>query len=433
MRGETERKAADGARQLGLVTATSLVIANMIGTGVFTTSGFALADLGSPQLVLLAWLAGGLVATCGALSYGALARRIPESGGEYLFLSRTLHPAAGYIAGWISLLVGFSAPLAAAAFGFGEYTKSWLPGWPPQATGSVLLVGFCALHALFRTGGTRVQNLAVLLKVALIVAFVCFGLSRLPAPAAQAAPRHFPTGAFAVSLVWISFSYSGWNAAVYIGGEIRDPRRNLPRSLLLGTGLVTLLYLALNAVFLFSAHPSELSGKLEIGRIAAHALGGPAWAEAVTGLIALALATSVSSMMMAGPRVYARMAEDGCLPRWLATKSDTPRPALLLQCAVALAMLWSATYDRLLTYIGFTLGLSAAATVVGLVVLRRREGPSLAVPGWPWVPGLFLLAVLWMTVFAVAHRPAESMVGLATIGLGWAAWGLNRWRNGRGR
>lgn len=433
MRSDAGGTAADSVRRFGLVTAASLVIANMIGTGVFTTSGFALADLGSPQLVLLAWLAGGLVATCGALSYGALARRIPESGGEYLFLSRTLHPAAGYIAGWISLLVGFSAPLAAAAFGFGEYTKSWLHGWPPQATGSVLLVAFCALHAFFRTGGTVVQNFAVLLKVALIAGFVSFGLSRLPEPAATPAPGYFPAGAFAISLVWISFSYSGWNAAVYIGGEIRDPQRNLPRSLLLGTGLVTLLYLALNAVFLFSAHPSELSGKLDIGRIAAHALGGPAWAEAATGLIALALATSVSSMMMAGPRVYARMAEDGCLPRWLATKSGPPRPALLLQCAVALVMLWSATYDRLLTYIGFTLGLSAAATVVGLVLLRRREGPGLAVPGWPWVPGIFLLAVLWMTVFTVALRPTESLVGLATITLGWAAWGLNRRRSKRDR
>ena len=414
-------------RQLGLVSATALVVANMIGTGVFTTSGFALADLGSRWRVLLAWLVGGVVAGCGALCYGALARRLPESGGEYLFLSRTLHPAAGYIAGWISLLVGFSAPLAAAAYGFGEYTKGWLPGWPPQAIGSVLLVIFCALHAFHLSGGAWVQNFTVILKVALIVVFVGFGFSRLPEPVA-AATADFSAGAFAVSLVWISFSYAGWNAAVYLGGEIRDPERNLPRSLLLGTGLVTVLYLALNTVFLFSTAPAELAGKLEIGRIAAHALGGVVWANAVTGLIALALATSVSSMMMAGPRVYARMAADGWLPRWLVRQSGPPRPALLFQCCVALAMLWSATYERLLTYIGFTLSLSTAATVVGLIVLRRREGPQLAVPGWPWVPGLFLTVVLWMAFFSVVRRPAESLVGFATMGLGWIAWRISRRR-----
>jgi APA family basic amino acid/polyamine antiporter len=414
-------------RQLGLASATALVVANMIGTGVFTTSGFLLVDLGSPWRVLLAWLVGGVVAGCGALCYGALARRIPESGGEYLFLSRTLHPAAGCAAGWISLLVGFSAPLAAAAYGFGEYTKSWLPGWPPQGIGSVVLILFCALHAWHVPTGTSVQNLAVALKVVLILAFIGFAGGRLPAagPEPVRAPPPFSAGALAVSLVWVSFSYSGWNAAVYLGGEIRDPRRNLPRSLLLGTGLVTMLYLALNAVFLFSTSPAALAGRLEVGRIAAEALGGPAWANALAGLIALALATAVSAMMMAGPRVYAKMAADGCLPRWLAAGNGPPLPAVMFQSAVALALLWSATYDRLLTYIGFTLSLSTAATVIGLMRLRRREGAQLAVPGWPWVPGAFLLAVLWMAVFSVVRRPVESLAGFATIGLGWIAW---RWR-----
>ncbi len=398
----------------------------MIGTGVFTTSGFLLRDLGSPPRVLLAWLIGGFVAGCGALCYGALGRHLPESGGEYLFLSRILHPAAGCVAGWISLLVGFSAPLTAAAYGFGEYVKPWLPGWPPQVTGSMLLVLFCALHSLHVSGGASVQNFTVALKLALILLFVGFGFSRLPAPVSAAPAPDFSTGAFAVALVWVSFSYSGWNAAVYIGGEIRDPQRNLPRSLLLGTGVVALLYLALNVVFLFSTAPAQLAGRLEIGRIAAHALGGPAWADAVTGLVALALITSVSSMMMAGPRVYARMAADGYLPRWLLTDRGPPWRAVLFQCVVALGMLWSATYDRLLTYIGFTLSLSTATTVVGLIVLRRREGTRLTVPGWPWVPALFLLAVLWMASFSIARRPLESLAGLATIALGWAAWRARR-------
>ena len=412
-------------RQLGLLSATALVVANMIGTGVFTTSGFLLADLHSPGIVLTAWAVGGVVAALGALSYGALARRIPESGGEYLFLSRTLHPAAGYIAGWLSLLVGFSAPLAGSAFAFGEYTKTWLPGWPPQFAGTLLVVGFAAVHSWHVQRGAWIQNAAVVLKVALIVGFAAVAAPRLPAPApTPAAPASL--AAFGVALVWISFSYSGWNAAVYVGSEVRDAERTLPRALLLGTGLVTALYLALNFVFVFAAPTTQLAGKLEVGRLAAEALGGRAWANAVTAIVALALVSSISSLIMAGPRVYARMAADGCLPRGLAAGHGPPRTAIALQAGLALVMLWSASYEWLLTYMGFTLSLGTAATVAGLIALRRREGASLPVPGWPVVPVLFVAAVLAMTAFTVWRRPVESLFGLGTLALGWLAWKWTR-------
>jgi basic amino acid/polyamine antiporter, APA family len=409
------------ARSLGLVSGTAMVIASMIGTGVFTTSGFLLADLQSPWLVLLAWFIGGLLAMFGALSYGALARHIPESGGEYIFLSRTVHPSAGYIAGWISLLVGFSAPMAAAAYGFGEYTKSWFPGMAPKATGSWLILLFCFLHAANVPSGARIQNATVILKVALILLFLAFAFPRL---------NHFPVEtfsgaglpAFGVSLVWISFCYSGWNAAVYIGSEMKEPEKTLPLSLVLGTGVVIALYLALNAAFLFSTPAENLAGKLEIGRIAASALGGPLWAESLTLLIALALATSVSSMMMAGPRVYARMAGDGYLPSWMAPSAGPPRAAIFFQCLVALLMLWTATFQSLLTYIGFTLGLSTAATVVGLMRLKAQQQDKLPVAGWPIVPILFLFGVLGITGFSIAQRPVESAFGLLTIAIGWLAW-----------
>lgn len=388
-------------RQLGLVSATALVVANMIGTGVFTTSGFLLGDLKSPWTVLAVWLVGGLIAMLGALNYGALARRIPESGGEYMFLSRTLHPLAGSIAGWVSLVVGFSAPLAAAAFAFGAYLKPWLPGWPLPAAGTLLVLVFTALHAAHVQRGAWVQNVAVILKVVLIGLFVVFGFTRLGLQEATGVPAS-PLSDFAISLVWVSFSYSGWNAAIYIGGEVRDPERNLPLSLVLGAGVVTLLYVALNTVFVFATAPGELAGKLEVGQIAARALGGSGLATWVTALVALVLVSSVSSLIMAGPRVYARMAEDGCLPRWLASSgARPPRASILLQSALALILLWSATYERLLTWIGFTLSLSTAATVVGLMVLRRREGARLRVVGWPWVPALFLLFVLFMTGFTL--------------------------------
>lgn len=408
-------------RQLGLSSAVALVVASMIGTGVFTTSGFLLADLKSPWLVLGAWVAGGALAALGALCYGALGRRIPESGGEYIFLTQTLHPAAGFLAGWVSLLVGFSAPLAAAAMGFGEYLRPWFGGMPPRVSGTLLILTFGALHAANVRSGARAQDWTVLIKVLLIIAFVGYGFTHLPSFVNDHSPP-VAVSTFAVSLVWVSFSYSGWNAAVYVGGEIREPGRNLPRALLLGTGIVTVLYLGLNAVFVFAAPIENLAGKLDIGRVAAEAIGGPALGRAVSWLVALALVTSVSSLTMAGPRVYARMAAAGHLPRWLAAPSGPPRAAILFQIVIALALLWSAAYEQLLTFIGFTLGLSAAATVFGLIVLRRREGAGLAVPGWPWVPWLFVLSTLAITGFTIFRRPWESAAGLGTLFVGWIAW-----------
>ena len=270
------------ARQLGLTSAVALVVASMIGTGVFTTSGFLLADLKSPWLVLVAWAVGGALATLGALCYGALARRIPESGGEYTFLSQTLHPAAGFLAGWVSLLVGFCAPLAAAAMGFGEYLGPWLGGLSPRQSGTLLILAFGALHAANVRSGARAQDWAVLIKVFLILIFIGYGFSRLtPFEPAETSPVAIST--FAVSLVWVSFSYSGWNAAVYVGGEIIEPGRNLPRALLLGTGIVTALYLGLNAVFVFAAPVETLAGKLDVGRVAAEASADRLWAGRCRG------------------------------------------------------------------------------------------------------------------------------------------------------
>lgn len=413
-------------RTLGFWSGTALVVASMLGTGVFTTSGFLLADLGSPWLVLLAWALGGVVAMLGALSYGALARHIPESGGEYLFLSKTLHPAAGYVAGWISLLVGFSAPLAASANAFGHYLQDWLPGLPPALSGSLLLAACSLLHSWNVRRGAAIQNAAVLLKVVLVTLIACLGATRIGGIAPEAAPNPFSLPAFAMSLVWVSFSYAGWNAVIYLAGEVKEPEINLPRSLLAGAAVVTLLYLLVNAVFVLAVPASLISGKLEVGRLAADHLGGPPWANAATLLIAIALVTTVSSLVMAGPRVYAKMAEDGCLPRWMASPAGPPRAAILFQLALALAMLWTASYQSLLTFIGFTLSLSTAATVWGLVRVRRRLGAALPVPGWPWVPVLFIAMVLGMTLLSIAHAPAPSLAGFAVLLLGWLAWRVRK-------
>lgn len=406
---------------LGLCSATALVIASMIGTGLFTTSGFLLTDLKTPSNVLWVWAGGGVLAILGALCYGALARVLPESGGEYLFLSRTVHPSAGYVAGWISFLVGFSAPVAFAAEAFGQYSKVWWPSCPARVSGSLLLILVSLVHGAHVQRGAWVQNLAVLLKLMLLAGFVVLAFSRLRV--SRSTPTVAPgLSTWAVALMWVSFSYSGWNAAVYLAGEVRAPERNLPRALLAGTVLVALCYLLVNAAFVFSAPTRELAGKPDIGRVAAEALGGVAWGQAISSLVALVLVSSISAQVMAGPRVYAKMAADGYLPRWLIMRVQPPRTAIALQGAAALAMLWTASFEWFLTYIGFTLGLSTAAAVLGLMKLRRRRGPSVVVPGWPVVPLVFLLSMIGITVLSVFNQPTATAMGLGTVVLSWGMW-----------
>lgn len=416
---------AAARRRLGFWSLLALIVANMVGAGVFTTSGFALADLGRRDLVLLAWLVGGALALCGAVSYGALARRIPESGGEYTFLARTLHPLAGFLAGWISLTAGFTAPIAAAAHGLQAYLEASLPEWAssrdPRWIGTLAIAAAGLMHGLRFREGVRLQNLAVAAKLVLIAGFVALGATLRSGVSDGGEPslQTVDLGAFAVTLVWISFSYSGWNAAVYLGGEVRHPERDLSRSLLLATLLVTCTYVALNAVFLYAAPREALAGEAEVGAIAAEALGGPRLRAGLSALVVLALFTSISSMVMAGPRVYARMAEDGMLPRVFRMGAEVPGAAIALQTGLAVLVLWVSALRALLGYIGFTLGLSAAATIVGLLVLRRREGAErVPIPGHPWVPAIFVAATLATAGFMVARQPLESLLGLLTVGAG---------------
>jgi APA family basic amino acid/polyamine antiporter len=419
----------DGERRLGLGSATALVVANMVGTGVFTTSGFLIADLGSAWLVLLVWALGGLVALLGALCYGALARHIPESGGEYVFLSRTLHPGLGYLAGWVSLLVGFSVPLGALAYAFGQYMSAL--GGPalasPRLTGTAIILVAAAVHAVSLTAGARAQAIAVGVELIAIALFTGFGMGQLAHEGLHNVAAPGRMAGLGVALVMVSYSYQGWNAAVYVGGEVTEPKKNLPRALVLGTVVVTALYLGLNAVFVLGTPAPLLAGRVDVARIAALVLGGPRLAKLVSGLIAFVLAMCISSLVMAGPQVVARMAADGLLPRVLAVRPGRPpRVALLAQTAIALVVLWTAAFASLLTYVGFTLSLVAAATVSGLVWQRHKQGPALAVPGWPWVPALFLVFVLGATAFTVAGRPWESLVGLSTLAVGLLAFWLQR-------
>ena len=425
MAGET----TSAGRHVGALTATMVVVASMIGTGVFTTTGLLVRDLGSPVAVLLAWLVGGVLALCGALSYAELSAALPRNGGEYQLLSRIYHPAVGFAAGLVSLVVGFSAPLAASALAFGHYVSAVSPAVSPTAAGIGLVALAAVPHAVHARLGGRVQVAVTALELALVVAFVAAGVTRGDPARLLAGGRESlgaaSTPAFAVALVYVSFAYSGWNAAVYLAGEVREPSRTVPRALLVGTAAVMALYLALNVVFLAAAPPGDLAGVVEVGHVAAVRLLGPRAGAALSALVAVVLAASVSAMLMAGPRVYEQMGRDH--PRLAAlarrTRRGGPVVAVAFQAGVALVMIATSTFEGLLLYVGFTLSIVAGLAVLGVLVLRRRE-PDLPRPvrtwGYPATPLLFLALSAWMIAHALVENPAASLAGVATAicGLG---------------
>jgi len=423
-----------GTGGISPANAVGLVVANMIGVGVFTTSGFALADLGSPPFVLLAWLVGGLLALAGALCYGALARRLPESGGEYTFLSVFVSPLAGFLAGWVSLLGGFTAPIAAAGLALDLYVAALFEtGLRAQWIGTLVIVICVFAHAQRMQSGLRFQSAGVLLKVVGLLAFTVFGAlvlagSREPRVGEAVRVATWSTSAFAYTLLWIWYAYSGWNAAVYVAAEVEDPARNLPRVLVGASGFVTLLYLALNAVILYAVPFDGLAGRADVAAIAAEALGGALLSRGVAALVVVALLTSISAMILTGPRVYARMADDGVFPRFFGTTTEegaVPRRAILFQGAAAIVVLWSSGLAQLLGYVGFLLSLSAAASVLALLALRQREGGELVpIPGYPWLPAAFVAAMLAMSLAMGLRDPAAAGVALGTVaaGLPLYAW-----------
>jgi len=389
-------------RQLGTTSLSALVIANMIGAGVFTSSGFALADLGSPSLVMLAWFLGGVMALLGALSYGALSARLSESGGEYLFLARTLHPFLGFLAGWISLWAGFTGAIAFAAEATQIYVAPWVPEFfPLDLVGTAVLIVIGLVHTAGVTPAKSVQNLAVLAKLVLLAALVWIGWTNLPEleqPNVLAIESSTLPAAFIVTLMWVSLSFSGWNAAVYIAGEARDPKRTVPRALLIGTLIVTALYFALNWIFVNAAPIAQLAGQKDIAAVAARHLGGENLEQLVRIVLVLALTTSISSMVMIGPRVVAKMADEGVFPRVFSFTGKSPITAIWLQVLLAISVLWISDLRAQLTNLGWVLSLSTALAVIGLFRLRAREGrASVPIPGYPLVPGLFLVLVLGMT------------------------------------
>ncbi len=445
--GERVDEAQDGdagdlSRRLRLFPATNIVVANMIGAGIFTTSGLLLQELGSPLLMIALWIGGGILALCGAMCYGALGAAMPRAGGEYVYLSRLFHPLLGFLTGWVSFFVGFSAPLAASSLGFGEYFARAFPDlvlWgDPGLTGKILaLLAILALMLVHLRGlelGARVQNWLTVGKVVLIVVLVVFGFSMGQGDFANLRRgAEVPAGVAGwktagLSLMWIMFAYSGWNAATYIGSEIRNPARNLPRSLLLGTGVVILLYFALNLLFVYAASPGELSGVIAVGGLAASNLFG-GWADtAISSLIAFALLSSISALIILGPRVYYAMARDGYFFAFASEVhpvSQVPSKSIVLQCLIAAVMVMSGTFDQILTYMGFCLGIFPIVAVIGVFKLRQTRS-DIRVPLYPVPPLVFIAASLAILTLAYLERPVESTIALATVALGLPVYILFR-------
>jgi len=413
-------------------TAIAVVIANMIGTGVFTSLGYQLESIQSGFVILMLWAVGGVTALCGALSYAEIGSALPRSGGEYNFLSRMYHPAAGFISGWISSTIGFSAPVALAAMTFGAYATSsfsGVPDWFEKFLACTLIVIMMIVHAGRRNASGSTQFIFTALKILVMLAFCLFAL--LAAPKLQPVyltPIEGDTsllfsGAFAISLIYVSYAYTGWNAATYLSGELRNPQKELPRILFFGTLIVMTLYVLLNAVFLLVAPIEELTGQLDVGVIAARSVFGGIGAK-FTGLaLAALLISTVSAMTIAGPRVLQMIGEDFPLFRSLgmANNDNIPARAIIMQSSIALLFVLTSTFDRVLIFAGFVLAFNSFITVVGLFILRIRE-PQLIrpfrVPLYPLTPILYLLLNGWTLIFVFISRPIEALAGIVLIFLG---------------
>lgn len=425
------------AHTISPLTATCIVVANMVGTGIFTSLGFQVAGLPTGFSILAIWVAGGVCALCGALSYAELGAALPRSGGEYHFLGVIYHPAVGFLAGWISATVGFAAPVAIAAIAFGTYFAEVVPGLNPLFL-SLAVVTICTVVLLRDLQlGSAFQNGSTILKIALIVAIIVAGFcvkssqpaSFLPAKGDGALILSAP---FAVSLYWVMYAYSGWNASTYIVGEVRNPSRTIPLSVIVGTVAVMVLYVAMNAVFLRTTPAAEMIGKPQVAMIAGNHIFGESGGKVMGLFICLGLISTVSAMMWIGPRITATMGEDLRALNWLAKRNahGVPAIAIITQFVIVILLLLTTTFQKAVNLVQFSLTLSSTLAVLGVFVLRWRR-PDLPRPyrtwGYPITPLIFLGISLWMLEHMLAdpETRAPSLRGLGLMALGLIVYFLS--------
>jgi APA family basic amino acid/polyamine antiporter len=445
----TQAPRAELVRQLGFVSSTALVISNMIGAGIFSFTGIMAGDLGSANLVLLCWGVGAVFALAGALSYSELGINFPSSGGEYVYLTEAYGPEWGFMTGWVSFFAGFSAPIAAAALAFSDYLGHFLPGFkaeqasvvigsgtwslrlgPAQVMASSLIAAFTILNCFGLGRVAKVQNVLTATKVLVIAGFVLIGFAvgsgswrHFSEPAVRTSTTSLPAQ-FVVSLLWVMFGYSGWNAATYVAEEVRRPERTLPAALAAGTAIVTALYLGLNLVLIYATPLEQMKGEIAVGSLAASNLFGPNVAGMFSGLMAVSIMATVSAEVTIGPRVYYAMAKNRAFFRAAGAvhqRWHTPVVAILSQGLCAMLMTLT-PFPDLIVYIGFSLTLFTVISVGSLFVLRRRR------PGWqrlraldfawPLIPALYILVGTIMMIYGIATHPLASLTALATVGAG---------------
>ncbi len=432
-------------RKLGLFSVTNIVVANMIGAGIFITSGLLLEDLGNPLLLIMLWIVGGIIALCGALCYSELGAAIPQAGGEYTYLSRLFNPFLGFLSGWVSFFVGFSAPVAASAIGFTEYLTRAFPqllslgifGGSFEAMAlkkfySILVIlAFTLVHLRGIIFGAKVQNALTLLKVGLIAGLILIGFSF-----GKGSFDHFSQGkefifdfggwkVIGLSLMWIMFAYSGWNASAYIGSEIKKPKKNLPLSLILGTGIVIILYFGLNLFYVYAVSPEQMSGVISIGGLAVGNLFGKSFENLLSVLISFALLSSLSAFIILGPRVYYSMAKDGYFFKFASKVHSVyrvPSKSILLQGVIAIIIVLSGTLGQILTYMGFSLGIFPILAVIGVFKLRSINKKEYKMPGYPVVPIIYILAGVSILTLGFLEGPAPSLIAILTVTAGIPAY-----------
>lgn len=426
------------ARNYGLITTTAIVVANMIGSGIFITSGQMAANLPGPLWVLGCWLFGGLIALSGALCYAELATRMPEAGGEYVYLKKLYHPSLGFLTGWTSFFVGFSAPIALSALGFIEYfalgVLNRFTGLDPgtvhiaKKTGAIILILiFTALHYIGHNLGGKVQNALTSLKIIIILGLSCAGLLLGSGSWANLSTHtHLDLGGFALApaMIMVMFAYSGWNASAYIAGEVKRPRRTLPVSLAVGTGVVILLYLFINLFYFYAAPYQELRGVVAVAEVASIKAFGGWLSDVLSGMIGIAMLSSLSAFILIGPRVYYAMAKDQLFFPFagkIHTRFGVPSQAILIQGIIAVLMVIIGSIEQLLIYVGFALGIFPWLAIVGLFVARKRkigEETVVKTSGYPWIPAFYLLSSLVLMVFVYIDRPQESTAAILTVAAG---------------
>jgi APA family basic amino acid/polyamine antiporter len=427
---------ANLAPAISSLAATAIVVADMVGIGVFTSLGFQVQDITSGFSLMLLWVVGGIVALCGAVCYAELAAMFPRSSGEYNFLRCTYHPVAGFLAGWLSATVGFAAPIALAAMAFGEYFKAVAPGSPPLVLGIAVTWLIALVHLSGVRFGSAFQLVWTVLKLALIAALIVAGFALgTPQPVSfvpsLADLSHVARAPFAIALVFVMYSYSGWNAATYIIGEIRDPERSLPRALLAGTLIVLVLYVGLNAAFLYCTPMAAMAGQIDVAVIAGSHILGERGGQLVGLLICLGLVSSISAMTWIGSRVAMVMGEDFPVLRVFARTSrrNVPVAAILFQLLVSTMLLFTRSFEAVLDLIQFSLSFCSFLTVAGVIKLRITR-PDLPRPYrarfYPVTPLVFLAITAFMMYYLVTNRPVQSFAGFLVMLAGLMLYGLSR-------